>query len=569
MMETATDGADTMAITGFQAWTAGQIMLCRQMVSRPLRGGQSISGTVSAYMRVLESNADDEARTRFGVHVVSGDGATVRATLLAVGHHGTGTEYSRTTATSARFAHNTAISSYTTQAGDRIVVEVGHYDSTGTTPSVSSHIGSSSATDLDATEADTGGDNPWIEFSADIEFLNGGIDGVIEEGPDIVFYGEAPTPTAAELAVDLSGLLTDFSVSGSNIQELASARCNLTEYGSWEFIVNASNTANGLIYDYNSTNISLAIVTGFIYRLQIAGVTVGTITLGNSSATARPILLSCSMEPNPLTTGASDARIYYLTAYQPDFAASVQHEKFLGAAPSGTQGTARILNTGNITVSAARIGSAHHSTTEVQRCWVALASPTAEGAERREWQVPPSPAAIHDDGQFAGPAYILAGKALRTHDLRLWGPIVNEIFYGAWLEDSTQTMADPTSASYEMHFETLRHRPIPLTCNRVSVRVFVQQNGASALDLGVRCYSSNWPGPVVPGPDSQNEAITNRVTVVRNADDGTTNTVGAWVDLGLLEPVRDEGGRSYFWLGFNPSTLTDYRVRAWTIEPVL
>lgn len=162
--------ADTIAAVGFTSFTAGQDCIVRQFVSEPLAAGNVFTGeTVTAYARGRESDLDDNITSRIGVRVVSEDGATERAVLLAVGHHGTGNEYP-TTATLRAWADDAALSSYVTQAGDRLVVEMGHGDTAGTSPSAVTEFGSSAASDHTENETSQAANNPWIEFSNTLVF---------------------------------------------------------------------------------------------------------------------------------------------------------------------------------------------------------------------------------------------------------------------------------------------------------------------------------------------------------------------------------------------------------------
>lgn len=187
--------------------------------------------------------------------------------------------------------------------------------------------------------------------------------------------------------------------------------------------------------------------------------------------------------------------------------------------------------------------------------------------KRLEFPVPERSCGIGDDGQFVGPVLAMAAAAQRQNDMRLVGALVNEVCTGAWAEDSTWTMADPADAGYQWHGEFLRRRPVPVQCNRLVFRAQVQQNAASPQDLGIRFYSSSHPG--TKDVDGSPATIARYYdTQTRNADDGTGTTGGGWVQS---EPVRiglDDYGHTYVWIGLDDGSLTDYRVRAWSVEAV-
>lgn len=72
-------------------WTAGQTALDRQYIGEPL-AAQTISGTASAQLMVREFAGTDNARMRVRLRVISGDGGTVRGTLLALAERGPNVE---------------------------------------------------------------------------------------------------------------------------------------------------------------------------------------------------------------------------------------------------------------------------------------------------------------------------------------------------------------------------------------------------------------------------------------------------------------------------------------------
>lgn len=150
-------------------------VLIRQFVSEPL-APQTISGTVWAWFLVRDSSASSaDARSQLVVKVVSGDGSTVRGTLL--GHDTGGLTNQWPTSAAARAfpkgaTSGASVSSVNAHAGDRLVVEVGwrrHYTGSGFRSAVITV--SSNGSDITASEVSTTGD-PWVEFSHDLVFLD-------------------------------------------------------------------------------------------------------------------------------------------------------------------------------------------------------------------------------------------------------------------------------------------------------------------------------------------------------------------------------------------------------------
>lgn len=150
--------------------TAGHSGLDRQYVSRSL-AAQTISGTVKMYLQVRENNATDNVdQLQLCITVVSGDGSTVRGTLLSKGNYGPTAEFVSTLGTfrNKAGADGDSLSSVNALAGDRIVVEIGYSNSTaGTTPEAEARWGEV-GTDLAENETDTSANPGWIEFSGTI-----------------------------------------------------------------------------------------------------------------------------------------------------------------------------------------------------------------------------------------------------------------------------------------------------------------------------------------------------------------------------------------------------------------
>jgi len=141
-----------------------------QLISDPLHGAQTVSGTVTIVTRGRELATTDNVGQRIRqIIVVSGDGNTVRGTALALGAHSVTTELG-TTVSGYPAVSALALTSVSALDGDRIVVELGYgLVSTGTTPQYDMVIGGN-GTDHANSEGDTTGTVPWVEFSANLLF---------------------------------------------------------------------------------------------------------------------------------------------------------------------------------------------------------------------------------------------------------------------------------------------------------------------------------------------------------------------------------------------------------------
>lgn len=160
----AADGADTIAQGPIISWNAGQEALDRQYVSDRI-GATTIDGTVKCQIKSRSLAGNDNARTRLCIYVVSEDGSTVRGVLFAVATYGPATNIASAGTTNKTYADGDTVTSVSAQNGDRIVVEVGYSDASGTTPQARSLWGSSAGADLPEDETTVTAANAWIEFS--------------------------------------------------------------------------------------------------------------------------------------------------------------------------------------------------------------------------------------------------------------------------------------------------------------------------------------------------------------------------------------------------------------------
>jgi len=167
-------GSDNLTTTSRFGSTAGQNRCHRQFVGPPMERGHvfDTSVTYKAYAQGLESNGDNNLRSRAGIRIVSRDGSTVRHTVKAVGDYSSGSAWNTALRSKAFLDGDPGTGSYTTVAGDRLVVEFGHRGASGVTISVSSRWGST-ATGGDVPENETTTATtvrPWFECSLSLTF---------------------------------------------------------------------------------------------------------------------------------------------------------------------------------------------------------------------------------------------------------------------------------------------------------------------------------------------------------------------------------------------------------------
>jgi hypothetical protein len=130
--------------------------------------------TFGCQIQGLESAANDNIINRVReVKVVSRDGTTIRSTLIALGNAASVVEWNTAMRNLTFLNATVSAANYTTVAGDRLVLEVGHDDSAGTSVSGTLRFGVTGQTgDLAANnEIETTTTlRPWFESSRDLTF---------------------------------------------------------------------------------------------------------------------------------------------------------------------------------------------------------------------------------------------------------------------------------------------------------------------------------------------------------------------------------------------------------------
>jgi hypothetical protein len=166
-------GASAITVgTRIGIWTAGNYALDRQYVSNPI-AAQTISGTFKMQLMTREYNAaNDVVAILLCVKVVSGDGNTVRGTLLSLNNYGSILEFINAASHRNKTgADGDALTQVVAQDGDRIVVEIGYTDAFGTDPEANAKWGEN-ATDLPENETQTTNGAGWVEFSGSVRLQN-------------------------------------------------------------------------------------------------------------------------------------------------------------------------------------------------------------------------------------------------------------------------------------------------------------------------------------------------------------------------------------------------------------
>lgn len=168
-----TQAATTETLSGTTSGAAGNYALVVQLISPPLSGAQSISGTWTAISRGRELDALDNLNSRARAARVYDSGGTLRGTLVAQGAAASTTEMG-TALGGQQHALTSGVTTVAAQDGDYIVVELGfgHNAVTGTTPQWEMALGGA-GTDHGTANNDATGTVPWVEFSATLTFQSG------------------------------------------------------------------------------------------------------------------------------------------------------------------------------------------------------------------------------------------------------------------------------------------------------------------------------------------------------------------------------------------------------------
>ena len=151
-----------------------------QFVSGPMNAGIQFTNAdaISFAVQCLEANAGNNLAIQLWAGIYSQDGTTLRRELRAKVSEGTELA---TSLTNRHLATTQGGATYTTVAGDRLVVE---FSVTGTPTGaggVQGHNaslrwgGNGTSGDLPANDTETGtGFNPWVEFTPTVTFIGGG-----------------------------------------------------------------------------------------------------------------------------------------------------------------------------------------------------------------------------------------------------------------------------------------------------------------------------------------------------------------------------------------------------------
>jgi len=362
------------------------------------------------------------------------------------------------------------------------------------------------------------------------------------------------------LTTDLSQVGTDLTSSAGGGYELNSTRAQLiterTVTVRWTATAAEANKAIFVHGKQDQSDMTWAIGTdgtGIIVGHQNGAQVISAA----AAVGAKDYTISWSMRANPLTTGASDAKISELVIYN-HTNATIEIVQATHVAPTSSatwdlsvggwwDGANLILAPTNAPTKA-RVSSAAHPNVEEGEDWVAARTAYAGDSTAIDEPIGPLPisSGLGDQGQFAGRhPWGYAGAHAEAVKRRCWAPLVNEVLSDA--QEMTQTPAPaawavlgPGSTAYTMMLQYLRWTPIPLGATYAWVRVHVVSyvTAGAAVPIGVRMYAMNRPPAKVKIGPIQSPALKYYYkTATLKADHGVGGT-GAWLELGWVRLPR-------------------------------
>lgn len=156
--------------------TPGNTAMSRQYISFPMVAGLAFttSTTYKCQIQGSESAANDNITGRVRcVRIFSRDGGTVRSTQIPLGNAVSTAEWVTTGVRNLTFLAGNTGANYTTAAGDRLVVELGHQDTGGASVSGDLRYGAETTATGDVGENETDTTTTlrgWFETSLDLAF---------------------------------------------------------------------------------------------------------------------------------------------------------------------------------------------------------------------------------------------------------------------------------------------------------------------------------------------------------------------------------------------------------------
>lgn len=384
----------------------------------------------------------------------------------------------------------------------------------------------------------------------------------------------------SDIFVDLSRERTSLSEGAGYLYENPSARTAIDAPRSVSFTVDLVTDSSGVMVFHGDAG-------GYGYRVSIAagviscaagGVVQVSATVPGLSGVSGLVLVHWAARPYDGSV-RSELALYNFTteewavvgATHAAVATTASHNLVIGAAHAG--GSA--FSGGFDDIHTLRIDRRFVATTEAARDFVADVTPPTLTGESRE-PFPTGPAEqleIVNDGNLAGPSYLIAGAATRQADQRLVGPFVNLTINDPPFElvvtDPPQWYRASPDGWGQWCIRYLWHGYLSPQVNvahvRVHVRVAEGDSGETTSPVRFRAYSA---ANILEGkPLAYYRTAAHSILA--------PNGAGAWVDLGELKLRREPSGLSYIALGFLIDATEDegveystgWKLNAITVDP--
>lgn len=385
------------------------------------------------------------------------------------------------------------------------------------------------------------------------------------------------------VAQDASQYETALSASGGAYYEDPSERAALDGTGAGRTIVisfETSTAGDGALvvfgddlgdpaYELSTGSGDVFAIAGGDYLLDVAA--------PNIDGSSKTYLLAWATEPNPLTTGSSDALRSEFTLLDVDgnelLTTTVTHEVYAAGSTGalsigGRWDGSTMSSVYNDTINEVAILSRFCSRPEIRERFVAQSAvPTVEGITAVE--VPLLPSQVTEAGALAGPQYQFAAAAMQVgrNRHRLASPLIQMAVRSApwipldprdgWPDAWVYTMPDGFHTSIAWLWR--RRVPTHLDWLLGSVHWATRDTGSDPVDCSLRLYCSDKLPPL--------NGQLSSATLTRTTDDDTG--LGVFEDFDLVRVRRDAQGYSWIWLaGYTEETNNEYRVRGLTVVPV-
>lgn len=400
-----------------------------------------------------------------------------------------------------------------------------------------------------------------------------------------VFLCDPQGAGAAALATDISQRRTNITNNATYVSEANSARTALGYPRAVSIVVNATNTSSGVLVYHGTAG-------GYSYRVRINGGAaevaengslITSVALPGMVASARKALIHWSQRAEDSSV-RSELTVYNFVTGQWAFSSALHsattplatNTLTIGAAHAG----ATTFSGGVSAFFTVRIDQRHVSGTEAREDFVSQSTaPTLTGRHRTPLLTfPTSEMSIADEGELAGPVYLMAAAATRQADSRLVGAPVNLVVRSPTIEDNTYSPVRyyreaPFDDRYHMAARYLFHAPISPKANKARVRLHTRCYNSKAAPTIATCYFSMLSMDKLP--NQPGALLCYRTTAATVSSPQATP--GGWVDLGLLNIARDENGLSYLCLahsigldaGLSVEDETLIKINAITIEPLM